>query len=109
MPAPADCGGCKAGKLGDEVDGGLGVLLGARTEGRPEVGVAVVLDPVDHQVVAVPQAGEGGWPGRNPTTHSQIWQKNLLLSKVNFLVDDPSMINLVFSSLFQEHGLQLTL
>ena len=76
MPAPADGGRSEAGKLGDEVDRGLDVL-GAGTERRPEVGVAVVLDPVDHQVVAVPQAGEGGWPGRNPTTHSQIWQKYL--------------------------------
>ena len=58
--------------MGDEVDGGLGVLLGARTEGRPEVGVAVVLDPVDHQVVAVAEAGKGGWPKRDPTPDSQI-------------------------------------
>ena len=55
MPAPTDSGRGEAGKLRDEV--GLNVLLGAWTEGRTEVRVAVVLDPVDHQVVAVSQAG----------------------------------------------------
>ena len=55
MPAPTDGGRGEAGELRDEV--GLNVLLGARTEGRTEVGVAVVLDPVDHQMVAVSQAG----------------------------------------------------
>ena len=76
MPAPADGGRSEAGKLGDEVDRGLDVL-GAGTERRPEVGVAVVLDPVDHQVVAVAEAGKGSWPGRGLTHHSQI-QQNIL-------------------------------
>ena len=71
MPAPADRG--KAGKLGDEIH----LLLGEhRTEGRTEVGVAVVLDPVDHQVVAVAQAGQGGWPGGDPTPHSHFVSSN---------------------------------
>ena len=60
VPAPPDRGRGEAGKLRHQI--GFRVLR-ARAEGRPEVGVAVVLDPVDHQVVAVAQAGEGGWPG----------------------------------------------
>ena len=73
MPAPADRGGCKAGKLRDEIH----LLLGEhRTERRTEVGVAVVLDPVDHQVVAVAQAGQGGWPGGDPTPHSHFVSVN---------------------------------
>ena len=71
VSAPADGGRGEARKLGDEVNGGLDVL-GARTEGGSEVGVAVVLDPVDHQVVTVAEAGKGGWPKRDPTPDSQI-------------------------------------
>ena len=69
VPALPHSGGGKAGQLGHEVDHVVAVHLEvhrcrlrragglrARAERRSEVRVAVVLDPVDHQVVAVPEA-----------------------------------------------------
>ena len=72
VPAPPDGGRCEAWKLWDEVGFKVLLLCWARTEWRTEVWVAVVLDPVDHQVVAVSQAGEGGWPGKAPTPDSHF-------------------------------------
>ena len=101
MPAPADRGGCKAGKLGDEIH----LLLGEhRTERRTEVGVAVVLDPVDHQVVAVAQAGQGGWPGGDPTPHSHFVSVNQNSRKLQIaeLASDHGLLHFYLLSTFRD-------